>query len=238
MIKCIIIILVVLVTILEFIFSKCKYFSYYLFKLLKYVCDKLIQFEYVLTTHIYTAKKKGKLKPGLRNKNNSVDIDLAIRDKQNIVGTTKTEFIIDLPKLKSLEPLQSTPLEKEVVLEAEEEPDIDPNDIETGEKSIRDILMEEEPELFSNDHDLPSEDFASGVTIEELAETYETLSTKKTTIEQEDKATGVLNKLEGTVIGQFFLLQTECMEKAKMLINKKIGNPESKEIEFNIDAYV
>lgn len=152
-------------------------------------------------------------------------VKVIVPDKRNIVGRTKTKFISELPRLKSSEPMFSIQLEKEDEPEVFEEPEINPDDIEAGEKPIKDYLAEEEPEMFSNNQDYPSEELSSGVTMEELTETYNTLVESEPSIEKEEKAAQVLSNIEGTLIGQFFLLQSECMERAKMLMDKNNDEP-------------
>lgn len=159
------------------------------------------------------------------------------KDTASPVGLSKTTFITELPKLKSVEPFQSISLEKEYVIESTEDPEIDPDDIQVQEsgENIEEMLLDEDPDMFSHDGDLPS-DLSSGVTIEQLKMTYNTLKQKDTHIEEENAVTEVLHMLEGSEFFNFFLLQAECSFKAKQLMGKKENH--DFESSFEEDKYI
>lgn len=171
-------------------------------------------------------------------------IEIIVDENVSVVGKTRTQFITELPKLKPVAPFHSEPMESESVSFVEEEPDINPDDIEVEDATsdLRDILKGEEPEMFSHEGDMPSDDLSSGVTIEQLTETYNTLTQDNTSPEKEDRAGNVIESLEGTEFFYMFLLEAECAAKAKLLM-EKIREKHFRELpedanNFNIDKYI
>lgn len=143
-----------------------------------------------------------------------------------IVGKTNTTFLkeSDLPRFSKNVIIHSEPLETEIANDAEEEPDIDPSDVETDSsgEELRKILEEEneDPGLYD---DLPPEDdfsIAAGVTVDELGETFNTLKKKDCPDEERIKAKQVLKRVEGTDFLKFYLLQNESMAKAKIFMQE------------------
>lgn len=194
----------------------------------------------ILFYKIYKEKKnknsQAKVEPPSEHKE-AEETNILKNETASPVGLSKTTFITELPKLKSTEPFQSIPLEKEYVIESTEEPEIDPNDIhvqESGE-NIEEMLLNEDPDMFSHDGDLPS-DLSSGVTIEQLRMTYNTLKQNDPHIEEENTVTEVLQMLEGSEFFNFFLLQAECSFKAKQLM-EEMENHDS-ESSFDEDKYI
>lgn len=147
----------------------------------------------------------------------------------NIIGSTRTRYLVKLPEADADGCFHHQPLEKEVP-QTEEEPDIDPNDVDciSTDTPLRDVLSEEDPDLSPDSDSYPS-DLSSGVTIEELNETYDTLSRHSSSKEEETKAHDVLSRLDGTVMLDFFMLQKECEQKAKRLMDVDTVSP-SKDI--------
>ncbi|HML65230.1 MAG TPA: DUF4122 family protein [Dysgonomonas sp.] len=139
--------------------------------------------------------------------------------KENIVGLTKTEFITELPKLRSQKPFLSVALETEPVY-VEEEEDILPDDIDMDTaEDIRKMLEEEDPEMFSHENDMVSEEVSTGVSFEKLTETFNVLSADMINPEQEKAAADVLLTIEGTGFMSIFMLQAQCAAKAKKLMD-------------------
>lgn len=165
-------------------------------------------------------------------------VKIIMNKKTSIVGESKTEFIEELPKLKPIEPFRSIPLEKEVVIEFSEELDIDPDDVavENPVNQIEEMLIAEEPEMFSHEGDYPS-DLSSGVTIEQLTSTYNTLSQEGADIEEENAAINTLKEIEGSEFFNFFILHSQCSLKAKQLMAER-ENIDPEQPEFNMDKYI
>ena len=229
----------IVLQIIKLIFLICKGLFFLVYLIFSYCWHYTNKLQRIIYIKIYKWKKS----PASTIINSKpVILNPVIEDKTNIVGLTKTEFIKELPKLKTNEPFISEPLETDNFDDdyEEEEPDIDPNDVEVGSmQSMREILEEEEPELFSNDRDMPSEDLSSGVTMEELAQTYETLKKRNPSLSEENKAIEVLNEVEGTIIFQFYMTQDECTQKAKELMERKKDETESSPGQtFDISKYI
>lgn len=188
----------------------------YLFELL---CRELMLYKRFFGMRLHKLNKKGKAK-----KKTAGTIPRKVEMKQdkeeNIMGKTHTQYIQKPPATDSDGCFHHQPLE--VINEIEQESEIDPQDIETSSSPAPpDVLSEEDPDLSPDGDAYPSE-LSSGVTIEELSETYQTLSRSDTNREQETKARDVLSKVDGTVLMDFFMLQKECSVIAKRLMEKDI----------------
>lgn len=186
----------------------------------------------------YTQKEKEARAKILQQAGKIKAVKIIMNKKASVVGASKTAFIEELPKLKLAEPFKSIPLEREVIIEFSEESDIDPNDVavENPVNEIEQMLMEEEPEIFSHEADYPS-DLSSGVTIEQLTSTYNTLIDTDTEIEEENAAVNILEEIEGSEFFNFFMLHSQCSLKAKQLMAERENiNPEQPE--FNMDKYI
>ena len=147
----------------------------------------------------------------------------------SIVGKSKTGFMKELPVLKvkevaAIEPFKSEPLEK-VVVESEFEPenvDVDVS-LEMDETEID--SFEAETDL-DDGNDAESDMNSTGVSFEELSDTISILGKDEMTDSEKEKATGVLNTIEGTELFTFITINNSTYENAKMLMksfDKNIG---------------
>lgn len=162
-----------------------------------------------------------------------------------IVGKTNTTFLkeSDLPRFNKNEVVRSEPLETEITNNAEPEPDIDPLDVETNSgDELKKMLVEEndDPTLYDNSPPIDEFSMASGVTVDELGETFKTLQKDSCPEEERLKAKQVLKRVEGTDFLKFFLLQNECMARAKIFMQeidaeKQSNNPVNS---FDLSKYI
>ncbi len=144
-----------------------------------------------------------------------------------IVGKTNTQFLkeSDLPQFSKNKPFQSEDLETETRNEAEEEPDIDPTDVETStsNEDLRQLLEDENENSDLYDADAPPMDdltMASGITVEELSATFNTLKKDECSDDEKEKTKQILKRVEGTDFLKFFLLQNECLARAKIFMQE------------------
>lgn len=208
--------------------------------ILIHYCLRFIKYtQRMLFVKIYLYRKNLPLKIKKRKKTVITDEEKVVKEQiASPVGSSKTIFITELPKLKSIEPVQCMPLEKEYVVEYTEDPEIDPDDVEVQDSmaEVQEMLADEDPEMFSNNEDLPS-DLSSGVTIEQLTRTYGTLTQENTNAEQEHEASGILNILQGSEFFNFFMLHAECSIKAKQLMDQR-KDSDIGEVSFDEHKYI
>lgn len=171
---------------------------------------------------------------------------ITIRINTNgIVGKTNTTFLkeSDLPRFSKNEVVRSEHLETELTDNAEQEPDIDPSDVETNSGDELKKMLEEEnddPTLYDNSPPIDEFSMAAGVTVDELGETFKTLQKDSCPEEDKLKAKQVLKRVEGTDFLKFYLLQNECMAKAKIFMQeidaeKQSNNPVNS---FDLSKYI
>lgn len=193
----------------------------------------------ILYLKIYYRQKKKKWKAKILQQAGTIKtVKIIMNKKGSIVGESKTEFIQELPKLNYPEPFKSIPLESEAVIEYIEEPDIDPDDVivEIPGNKVKEMLMADDPEMFSHERDYPS-DISSGVTFEQLTDTYNTLINTNPKIEEENAAFNILMEIEGSEFFNFFMLHSQCTLKAKLLLAEK-ENTNQELSEFDMDKYI
>lgn len=193
----------------------------HLFKIIMYIIHFLVNsfslLHRFIRMQIHKQKKetkRTKTKPALNFDSKPVTQNTDRR----IIGTTQTKYLVKLPDADANGCFHHQELEKENI-PIEEEPDINPDDIDVSENKypVRDILSEDDTDLSPDNDSYPSE-LSSGVTLEELNETYNTLCGTGTNKEQETKARDILSRVDGTVMMDFFMLQKECEHKAKRLM--------------------
>lgn len=172
-------------------------------------------------------------------------------NSDGITGKTRTTFIEPPCSEYSSEPLDDTDNDyisalPEIPLDVtgfvEEDENVDPGDIEisTCSLSVREILEREEPELFQQE-DIPCEDLSSGLTFEQLNDTYNILSAGTTGREQSKSAEAVLKTIEGTEFFNFLAVHEKCREKVRLLMDDMEDdntNVVSRDNAFDINRYL
>lgn len=207
-------ILAILLEVLIWFLRLFEYISKGLYKLFRFFISRLGRKQQDLFIEIN--KEAQNPKPKADDKT-SKPVIVQQKPVNNVVGPTKTEFVTELPKLKSREPIMSEPLEMESVVETE--PDIDPDDVEMDSStSIMDELADDEDIFPSHQGDFPSDEFSTGVTFEQIEDTINVLSKDEQSEEDIEKAAGVLKETEGTEIFAFFMLQDKYNEKVKKIM--------------------
>lgn len=235
---------------LEMVCFLMKQLFCYLFRLFSSIWEKLNKLRRVIFCKYCEQLKQKEVRQRKNDRHEKVilqHITMQI-NTESIVGKTKTEFLkeSDLPRFRKAEIIQSVPLEKETVNDFEEEEDLDSSNVEVtleNDDELRRMLEEEneDPDLYDN---LPPTDdlsMATGVNLDELEKTFNTLKKEDYTKEEKEKVKLVFEKIEGTDFLLFFLMQNESMEKAKLFMQEIEANNQPDSLvdsEFNINKYI
>lgn len=208
-----------------------KQLFYFLFLLFSCAWEKLCILRRLVRYKRYRRLKQPESRRNTDGKKERVVIPHIIMqvNTAGIVGKSKTGFLkeSDLPKFNKNEVIFSIPLEKEVADSYEEEPGIDPGDVETasGSSDLIKMLEEENDDPGLYDDAPPAGDdlsmyMATGASLDELGETFDTLRKEEYTVEEKVKAKNVFRKIEGTDFLKFYLMQNESIERAKLFMQE------------------
>ncbi|WP_280647726.1 MULTISPECIES: hypothetical protein [unclassified Dysgonomonas] len=220
---------------------------------------ELLLIEYQMKAHVFFEKEISVLSKKEKNKDVAKEEPVKVNKASpesiyDIVGKTRTE-LIDISSItdnnkikqeKSVKEEESDPIPNmpDIPLESNdpaymEDDDINPDDIDITVKSLslKEILEEEDPEMFLH-NDMPSEGFSSGLSFEQLNETYEGLTSGKMNKIQESEAKKVLISAEGTPIFDFFTVHEKCKEKAQLLFDVENNDTNANNDEFDIKKYL
>lgn len=229
-------ILALLLQILKLILLAGKGIFFIGFWLFSYSWHYVNKLKRLLYIKLYKWKKQSKSEVGSKQ---LPKLDPVVANNSSIVGRTKTEFIKEVPKMREIEPFKSEPLE--MVIEPadyEEEPDLDPDDyLDQTDESIRQEIEEQEAERIAIQGNYIPEEQSSGVSMEQLTETYNTLKKLNPTPREEDKAADVLYNIIGTTMYDFYMTQEDCTDKAKLIMERKRSESESSVVPENLKKF-
>ena len=160
-------------------------------------------------------------------------------DDDDVIGKTKVIYLED-PKVSRMTPTRSEPMEK---IPLEEDKDIGSDDVELGNKGLTE---EEREELMAPVDAEPDPDFNTALTIEEINNVAEVLTSGIVDEQKALRAARTIHyKLSETEILAFLTDKLSNLEKVNGLLDKYLGNrkgvsgrKDSKEEEpFDIDKY-
>ena len=158
-------------------------------------------------------------------------------DDDDVIGKTKVIYLED-PKVSRMTPTRSEPMEK---IPLEEDKDIGSDDVELGNKGLTE---EEREELMAPVDAEPDPDFNTALTIEEINNVAEVLTSGIVDEQKAMRAARTIHyKLSETEILVFLTDKLSNLEKVNGLLDKYLGNrkgvkKDSKEEEpFDIDKY-
>ncbi|EKC61460.1 hypothetical protein OBE_08463, partial [human gut metagenome] len=160
-------------------------------------------------------------------------------DDDDVIGKTKVIYLED-PKVARMTPTRSEPMEK---IPLEEDEDIGSDDVEQENKGLTE---EEREELMAPVDAEPDPDFNTALTIEEINNVAEVLTSGIVDEQKALRAARTIHyKLSETEILAFLTDKLSNLEKVNDLLDKYLGNRRgvsgrkgSKEDEpFDIDKY-
>ena len=160
-------------------------------------------------------------------------------DDDDVIGKTKVIYLED-PKVARMTPTRSEPMEK---IPLEEDEDIGSDDVEQENKGLTE---EEREELMAPVDTEPDPDFNTALTIEEINNVAEVLTSGIVDEQKALRAARTIHyKLSETEILAFLTDKLSNLEKVNGLLDKYLGNRRgvsgrkgSKEDEpFDIDKY-
>ena len=160
-------------------------------------------------------------------------------DDDDVIGKTKVIYLED-PKVARMTPTRSEPMEK---IPLEEDEDIGSDDVEQENKGLTE---EEREELMAPIDTEPDPDFNTALTIEEINNVAEVLTSGIVDEQKALRAARTIHyKLSETEILAFLTDKLSNLEKVNGLLDKYLGNrkgvsgrKDSKEEEpFDIDKY-
>ena len=160
-------------------------------------------------------------------------------DDDDVIGKTKVIYLED-PKVARMTPTRSEPMEK---IPLEEDEDIGSDDVEQENKGLTE---EEREELMAPVDTEPDPDFNTALTIEEINNVAEVLTSGIVDEQKALRAARTIHyKLSETEILAFLTDKLSNLEKVNGLLDKYLGNrkgvsgrKDSKEEEpFDIDKY-
>ncbi|WP_165043807.1 hypothetical protein [Dysgonomonas sp. ZJ709] len=215
------------------------FIGFWIFSYSWHYANKLKRLLYI---KLYKWKKQSELVVGSKK---LPKLDPVVVNNSSIVGQTKTEFIKEAPKMREIEPFKSEPLD--MIIEPadyEEEPDLNPDDyLNQIDESLKQEIEEEEAERIAIQGNYMPEEQSSGVSIEQLSETYNTLKKLNPTPQEENKAADVLYNIIGTTMYDFYMTQDECTYKAKQIMERKRSEGEPSVVseslkKFDINKFI
>jgi len=194
--------------------------------------------------HCLSIREMRKIKRTKQRKPIQKEIPVPKTDISPIVGGTKTVFIIELPVLNELKPIDTIELPLEDPEEPEEMPVPDPEEFEIEMDEIpEDEMRRQLEESLYNDHfdDNIDENDLGGVSIQDMEQAYKILH-KGIPMEQqkEEIVVNVLNSLNGTDMFKMLIDSEESDLEAKSIMdryiekhNASVYQPKEKPFEIN-----